>query len=119
MPDASHTPGTRLSLGWADRTKDVASCPLLLCSLHESFHCDGAQNSHHESQLDLGSKPGSKGQERTLRLCFSKCINYLGQVLRNSCVSYFFLSSLEMVALSDLVGGKKGEGMKERGRKGC
>lgn len=57
----THTPGTRLSLGWADRTEDVISCPLFLCSLHESFHCDRAQNSHYESQLDLGSKPGEQG----------------------------------------------------------
>lgn len=59
-----------------------------------------------------GANQGSKGQERSLRICFSKRINYLGQILRNSYASYFFLSSLEMVALSDLVGGKEGERQK-------
>lgn len=44
-----------------------------------SLSMDGARNSHHESQFDLGSQQGSKRQGHSLRNCFSKCIYYLGR----------------------------------------
>lgn len=58
-----------------------------------------------------GANQGSKGQERSLRICFSKRINYLGQILRSMLLIFYPLLRWWLLVTW-------WEGRKERGRKG-